>query len=183
MLNIVTPCSRPKNLKIIEESINIPHEYFNWFVVFDSDQIPDCYIPPIAQAYCYKQKGSIVGHAQRNFALNLIDNGYVYFNDDDTVVHPMLWSSIEKIILKNTHDFISFDQKEKNGNHRLFGYNIKVDHIDSHNFIVHSDLCKNIRFYIDRYNADGYFATECFRLSQAPIYINKYLSVYNVLTQ
>jgi hypothetical protein len=181
ILNIITPCSRPENLKTIEESINIPREYFKWFIVFDNDEIPDCYIPPIAQAYCYKQKGSIVGHAQRNFALDLIDHGYIYFNDDDTVIHSMLWDRIEKNVINNTHDFISFDQKEKSGKHRLFGNNIKVDHIDSHNFIVHSQLCQNVRFDISKYNADGYFATECFRLSKSPLYIPEYLSIYNAL--
>lgn len=181
MLNIITPCSRPENLKTIEKSINIPREYFKWFIIFDNNKIPDVYIPSIAQAYHYTEKGSVAGHAQRNFALSLIDNGYIYFNDDDTLIHPMLWTAIEKIILNNTHDFISFDQKQKNGKHRLYGYNIKVNHIDSHNFITHSDLCKNIRFHSNRYNADGYFATDCAKLSRSPIYIAQYLSVYNYL--
>jgi len=181
MLNIITPCSRPENLKIIEESINIPSQYFRWFIIFDDYRIPDCYIPKIAQAYYHKELNSIAGHAQRNFALDMIEDGYVYFNDDDTIIHPMLWTSINKIIINNTHDFICFNQKEKDGQHRLFGFNIQVGHIDSHNFIVHGNLCKNIRCHIDRYDADGYFATGCFRLSQSPVYINQYLSVYNPL--
>jgi hypothetical protein len=181
MLNIITPCSRPENLKTIEASINIPPAHYKWWIIFDNDKIPDCYIPPLAYVYAHTNPQSIVGHDQRNFALNIIENGYVYFNDDDTTIHPMLWQNIEYTMINQTNDFISFDQQWHNQTHRLSGSNIKVDHIDSHNFIVHSDLCKNIRFYIDRYNADGYFATQCFALSESPIYIPKYLSVYNAL--
>jgi hypothetical protein len=181
MINIITPCSRPENLKTIEASINIPSKYYKWWIVFDDDKIPDCYIPALASVYAHKNPQSIVGNAQRNFALDMIDDGYIYFNDDDTVIHNMLWASIQNIIINHTNDFISFDQQWHNQTHRLSGSNIKVNHIDSHNFLIHSKLCKHTRFYINRYNADGYFATECFALSESPTYIPKYLSVYNAL--
>jgi hypothetical protein len=179
MLNIVTPCSRPENLAFIEKSINIPLKDYRWIIVFDMASIPNTYIPHNAETYCYQQEGSIVGHAQRNFALNLIQEGHIYFNDDDTLLHPELWKNIEDIL--EYHDFISFDQANKNLSLRLIGSNIKVDYIDSHNFIVSKSLCKNIQFYINRYNADGYFATDCYANASSPIYINKVLSIYNQL--
>ena len=39
-INIVTPCSRPKNIQTIFESICIPLENYHWYVVFDLDYIP-----------------------------------------------------------------------------------------------------------------------------------------------
>ena len=34
-LNIITPCSRPENLRIISESINIQKENYRWIFVYD----------------------------------------------------------------------------------------------------------------------------------------------------
>lgn len=177
-LNIITPCSRPENLRHIEKSILIPRNQFRWIIVFDNDVIPNVYIPAIAEAYCYHQNGSTVGHAQRNFGLDLVRSGLVYFNDDDTVIHPDLWNNIKD---KTDHDFISFAQANKNGSLRLTGNSIKLHHIDSHNFIVDHSICKNIRFYIDRYDADGYFAVDCYRQAKNSIYIPIVLSIYNQL--
>jgi hypothetical protein len=182
LLNIITPCNRPQNLKLIEQSINIPDKYYEWIVVFDREKIPtDYYIPQKCKTYAYTQNGSVVGHAQRNFALDTIDSGYIYFNDDDTLIHPHLWENVSDILLSSKHDFISFDQANKDNTLRLVGSNIQINHIDSHNFIVKQNICKNIKFYIDKYNADGYFATDCYALSNNPIYISKILSIYNAL--
>lgn len=178
MFNIITPCSRPQNLPLIETSINIPRNQFRWIIVFDSETIPNVYIPSISEPYAYKQNGSVVGHAQRNFALNLVTDGHIYFNDDDTIIHQDLW---ENIYDKFNYDFISFSQANKDGSLRLKGNQIVLHKIDSHNFIVHKNLCKNIKFYIDKYDADGYFAMDCYRLSKNPIYIDKILSIYNAL--
>ena len=177
-LNIITPCARPKNLEIIEKSINIPKGNFRWIVVFDSNTIPNFYIPSIAEAYCYKQKKSKFGNAQRNFALDLIEKGHVYFNDDDTIIHPELWQNIKN---KNEYDFISFTQAAKNKKIRLIGNKIAVGSIDSHNFIVNHKICKDIRFEITNYCADGVFASHCYKKSNNILFMNKVLSIYNFL--
>jgi hypothetical protein len=178
-LNIITPCSRPENLIKIEDSINIPKESYRWIIVYDSEiPLDKSLIPKNAELSLYKDKNSIVGHAQRNFALDLVKEGYVYFNDDDTLLHPELWDSIKDI---NNVDFISFKQNHKNGDLRLIGDNINVGYIDSHNFIVKYDVIDSTKFYIDRYDADGFFAVECYKKSIYKLYINKVLSIYNLL--
>ena len=88
-LNIITPCSRPHNLQKIYESINIPKENYRWIIVFDAKDIPDNI--PNCEPYAIKVENSIVGNGQRNYALNLIKTGWIYFNDDDTTIHPKLW--------------------------------------------------------------------------------------------
>jgi hypothetical protein len=178
MINIITPCSRPLNLLRIAGSINIPADQYRWLVVFDGDTRPNVNLPNNAEYYEHKDALSTSGNSQRNFALDLIDNGLVYFNDDDTIIHPDLWDNIKD---KTDHDFISFAQAHKNGSLRLSGKNIAVDHIDSHNFIVDHSICKNIRFPIDRYDADGYFAVDCYRQAKNSIYIPMVLSIYNQL--
>ena len=96
---------------------------------------------------------SKVGHSQRNFALDLIEKGHVYFNDDDTLIHPELWENIKDL----DNDFITFYQELKNGMLRLRG-NVRLAHIDSHNFIISRDLIADTKWVVNRYDADGVFA-------------------------
>lgn len=123
-----------ENLHTIN-TINIPIENYRWIVVFDLDILPDSiYIPENCECYLYRDSKSIAGHAQRNFALNLITDGHVYQNDDDTAIHPELWDSIKYL---NDADFISFAQLDGDLHCvRLPGNVIQLRHIDSHNFIV-----------------------------------------------
>jgi len=177
-LNIITPCSRPKNLKTIEDSINIPQSNFRWIIVFDGSCIPkDIYIPKNCEAYSVQDNRSVSGNAQRNFALDIIKDGWVYFQDDDTTLHQDLWDNIKD----SSADFISFRQNHKNGLCRLDGETIIAGHIDSHNFIAQMSIIKDNRWIIDKYDADGYFAPLVYRLSHSSVKIPKVLSVYNSL--
>jgi hypothetical protein len=177
-LNIVTPCSRPQNLTAISESIkqSIPEGKYRWIVVFDADEVPD-EIPDNCEAYAIRNPQSTVGHAQRNHALDLIENGHIYFNDDDTLIHPELWEWVSG----HKVDFISFSQCHKDGSFRLKGDNVSVCNIDSHNFIVSADIAKDVRFVIDKYEADGIFAEQCYSKSSTKVFIDKVLSIYNQL--
>ncbi|MFN5250886.1 MAG: glycosyltransferase family A protein [Bacteroidota bacterium] len=174
VLNIITPCSRPQNLQKIAESINIPRENYRWIVVHDSETIPDS--PDNCEAYAVKVDGSQSGHGQRNYALDLIKEGHVYFNDDDTLIHPDLWDNIKDL----DADFIHFRQDDKNGL-RLLGINVEVGSIDSHNFIVKSDIIGQDRWILNRYDANGYFAKAMYNKAKTKKYIPKVLSFYNLL--
>lgn len=180
LLNIITPCTRPENLRLIEQSINIPESNYRWIIILDKPEISkEYYVPKKCEFYNYQERDSVYGNAQRNFALKIIDCGHIYFNDDDTIIHKNLWSNIENLL--PTYDFISFDQEEKDGSKRLFGSNIKLHYIDSHNFIVKHELVGNQIFDINKYFSDGIFAINCYKLAKKPIYIKKILSTYNAL--
>lgn len=174
LINIITPCSRPQNLQLIAESINIPRENYRWIVVHDSEFIPDS--PENCESYAVKVGGSQSGNGQRNFALNLVKQGYVYFNDDDTLIHPDLWDNIKDL----DADFIHFMQDDENGL-RLEGKEIEIGKIDSHNFLVNSDIIGDDRWILDRYDADGHFAITMYQKAKSKIYIPKVLSFYNAL--
>lgn len=174
-LNIITPCSRPHLLKKVAESINLPKENYKWIVVFDSNTVPNDI--PECEPYCIKDVNSVSGNAQRNLAIDLVTDGYIYFNDDDTIVHPELWNNIKDL----DNDFISFDQIWKSGEHRLSGKTIRLNYVDSHNFIVNASLVDNERFVLGRRDADGIFAENCHRKSKSFHYIPKVLSTYNSL--
>ena len=181
MINIITPCIRPENLILINNSINIPKKEYRWIVIFDMDEFSDkSIIPENCEYYFHRNKGSVVGNSQRNFGLDLVKEGYVYFNDDDTTINPYLWDNIKD--LKN--DFISFDQKWNIPNIvsiRLTGNDIMVGNVDSHNFLTTIENIGNTRLLIDQYVSDGIFAEECFKKSKNSIYIHKCLSAYNTL--
>lgn len=177
-INIITPCSRPQNLHNISKSINVPNDRYRWIVVCDSDILPDIkYIPDNCEIYCFKDINSISGNAQRNFAIDLVTNGYLYFNDDDTILHPQLWDSI----LELNNDFIHFAQIWKDGKLRLTGEKIELAKVDSHNFLVSIDLVENVRWILNKYEADGYFAIDCHQKSKNSIYLPQILSIYNFL--
>ena len=180
-LNIITPCSRPENLISIGLSINIPLDNFRWIVVFDADEVPDLSVSKSqfknTEFYAHRNINGCSGNSQRNFALDLVEDGYVYFQDDDTTMHQDLWENIKDL----SQDFIHFNQSFADGNLRLNTAKVGVGYIDSHNFIVSMKLIGDLRWQIDKYEADGIFAEKCIEKKPSYISINKTLSIYNSL--
>lgn len=176
-ITIVTPCTRIENLYKIANSLQtIPKKNRRWLVIFDLPGVPDN-IPKEGEYYAMWKKGSVVGNAQRNYALDKITEGWIYFNDDDTIIHKDLWKNIKDL----DNDFISFMQENKEGKLRLQGDKIELNHIDSHNFIFSFSLLGNTRMIENKYNADGIFAEEIKKKSINSFYIPKVLSTYNAL--
>lgn len=177
-INIITPCVRPENLHKISKSINIPKENYRWIVVCDSEQLPNSdLVPDNCEVYIHKNPISMAGNDQRNFALSMVKSGHLYFNDDDTTIHPELWDTVKDL----NNDFISFTQNEKSGQMRLKGDTIWYCHVDSHNILVSNDLVGDIKWHLDNYGADGRFAVDMFERCNNYLYIPKVLSIYNTL--
>lgn len=176
-LNIITPCTRSNNLFEIAKSINIPPEQYRWIVVFDALEVPSD-IPKECETYAVRVEGSVFGNGQRNYAIDMVEKGHLYFNDDDTTIHPDLWENIKDL---ESTQFISFSQVNKDGSFRLRGDIIGNGYIDSHNFVVSKECVGDRRWLLNRYEADGLFANECFRGSKSWKFIPKVLSVYNSL--
>lgn len=175
-INIITPCVRPKNLKKIAKSINIPKSNYKWIVVCDRNFYPYLgYIPFNCRIYYYKDPNSISGNVQRNFALKKVNKGYVYFNDDDTIIHPELWENVKS----RKEDFIYFKQQFNNS--PRFSEEVKLGNIDSHTFLVSTSIISDLKWELRLYEADFLFAMECYNRAKTKIFINKELSVYNAL--
>lgn len=180
-INIITPCSRPENLIKIGLSINIPLENFRWIIVFDADEVPELSVSKDnfknTEFYAHKNSNGCSGNSQRNYALDLVDDGYVYFQDDDTLMHKDFWESVKNF----NADFISFNQAFPNGVLRLIAGRTDVGFIDSHNFILKKSIIGNTRWEIDNYCADGIFADTCAKKTNDLVFLDKVLSIYNVL--
>ena len=182
ILTIITPCSRPENLHIVKDSIFKQKWKFNfkWVIVHDSEYIEIELFPELnIYQFNHYDSNSVVGHAQRNFALNLIAKGLVYFLDDDTILHPNFSKAIFEI---NTNvDFIHFPQSYKNETIRISGAEVEVDKIDTGSFLFDIELAKDVSFDVFKYNADGYFAKDIYAKANNTVYINYPLSYYNYL--
>jgi len=184
-LSIITPCTRPQNLMRIKESI--PFEYVHeWIIVYDESKVVN---PHLFQDERIKEYGcqgySMVGNIQRNYGLDRITGDtYVYFLDDDTIMHPDLPTLLQTI---EPGHIYTFDQQRSNQEFPytdcLKGNKIEMFGIDTAMCLIDSSLCKKIRWETDEYAADAIFIAECYSSNPNTwIYVNRTLSYYNYVT-
>lgn len=172
-ITIVTPCSRPNNLSAMASSIQSGRKLFNliWMVILDGGEHPN----------------SVFGNQQRNDALNTITSGWVYFLDDDNLIHPDFFSILLDAIKEqpNVQGF-AFDQIMQNGKIRLLASpdTMHVGHIDMAQVCMRRKLIGDIRFYPSRYESDGIFIEAIYQSNpKVWKFINKPLCYYNELRE
>jgi glycosyltransferase involved in cell wall biosynthesis len=189
-ITIITPCIRPNNLYKIKESINF--DYVNeWLIIYDKKKInenPNLFLNDDnknkIKEYLYEGDGRS-GNPQRNFALDNIKNTntYLYFLDDDNIIHPDLYNLLDNI---DNNKIYTFDQSRPDNvfpyKTLLPGNKIELYNIDSAMILIDYNICKNIRWDLFKYNADGIYIMECYSSNKNKwIYINKTLSYYNYI--
>lgn len=182
---IVTPCSRPQNLPAIYQSIlqfkaktKLDVE---WIVIFDGAVPPN--LPDLGDTHILGLElhgKCVVGVQQRNLSLELFDDGYLYYVDDDNILHPDFYL-IERYLNEN---ILILDQVAKNGRRRVAKHkNVRVGRIDTAQFVIYRPLVKKERFLLV-YEADGMFITDLLNShSENFLYLNSQhgLSYYNYL--
>ena len=163
-LTIITPCSRPQNLPAMAESIKPGRSMFDviWMVVFDNGEC----------------KESVVGNYQRNCALDAITDGWVYFLDDDTIIHPDFFSELAKA---NT-SAVAFEQDLGTWVRKVVPSEMRVCHIDMGQVTIRREIIGDIRFALSVYEADGIFVESIYKNNpNAWSFIDKPLCYYNKL--
>jgi len=179
-ITIITPCSRPQNLQDIFASLNF--EYIEkWIIVYDTTnnrtytkQFSEH--PSILEEECCDP--GVTGNAQRNHGLRIVKEGFVYFLDDDNIVHPDLWAVIPTL---DEDYFYTWDQNTFD--RYIEGHTINTGCIDTSMFIVPKKICKNLKWLtFDRYFADAFFIKTIYEHNaNKHIYIPKTLCYYNRL--
>jgi hypothetical protein len=177
-LTIITPCCRQENIPILYTSI--PFDKIDkWIIVYDTSRdrtytrLYDGH-PQIVEVEC---NAGVSGNPQRNYGMTLVDDGFIYFLDDDNIVHPEFGSIISQL---QCRCFYTFDQQRRNS--ILRGHTIKVGRIDTAMFIIHKQHIKDITWITSRYNADGVFIRDiAHRNNGAHIYLNKVGCYYNFI--
>lgn len=189
MFNIVTPVSRPDNLPLIYDGIKNYGNLITWWVVYDSDALSYSEIQKGARLFESEywisqssENGGVTGSRQRNKALDCVEDGWVYFLDDDNLLHQDLIHTIllNRINNPDIQGYI-FNQLMEKGIRIGSPENTKVTHIDTAQFCLRRDLIGDLRFK-DDYCADGYFIEELYNKNKDKfIFLNKELSYYNRL--
>jgi hypothetical protein len=155
---LITPCTRPQNLLIIYESIKPYIFLYNirWIIVYDMEVIPASPFPdePWIEKYQHQRPGGIAGHAQRNFALNLIKEGFVWQLDDDNIVHPRFFEILTNAIISSGKPLLFFWQTIKHSQTRSLDF--RVGYIDNAQFIIDIKTLGELRYDETDYNADGH---------------------------
>ena len=179
-LTLITPSYRVNNLLEIKKSINF--EYIEeWIIVYDGSKIINN--PHLFEnqennkikEYIYKcEDGGISGNPQRNYALSKITNpnALMYYLDDDNIIHPNFYKLLNII---DNNKIYTFNQCN-----RIKGNNVNVGNIDTAMVILPYNLCKNVRWVLNKYESDGIYIKECYdKNKNQHIYVDNDLCYYN----
>tara|TARA_R100000005_G_scaffold95756_1_gene78608 strand:- start:1681 stop:2265 length:585 start_codon:yes stop_codon:yes gene_type:complete len=188
MVHILTPCSRPENLDIIQESI--PEEC-NWIIAYMADK-DDKERAGVTQ-YHTNIKYAPYGHRLRNYILNnhkFADTDWIYFLDDDNIIKDDWYINVKEHL---NQDFVimTWGQIYKDGSHRVDStYIPKIYTTDTACFMVKWKDIKDIRWG-DKSEADGQYAYDCAKRGDVLELIDtkhptghgsKYLAYYNYIS-
>ena len=197
LINIITRCSRTKNLLKVKDSIFNQSSHVKWYVYFDTlhlkdidaDLLTELQDPNIKITFKKSIPGDY-GHQFINDAIDLIQDGWIYVLDDDSILHEDFISTLTTYISENPDkkafifnqkvdgkDFTKLDVRLANPE------NMKVQLIDMAQFLLRRDLISTNRLKMCDYKADGYFIENVYESSKEDFFfINKILCYYNFLT-
>jgi len=190
-IDIITPCTRGENLDTINNSLveGMGDISYKWIVVIDGKNPGDLGIQlqlyPNTKYYAHSSENfrlGLSGNPQRNFGISKAKGDYLYFLDDDNILHPSLF--------KNTRDLLDGDkavivnQVWPNGQIRLTAHptHMDVGGIDTAQGIIPRYMLEDIRWDVHNYCADGVLYNQIFkRFPDKFIFVNSGLSFYNYL--
>ncbi len=144
-LTVVTPVIRPHNLSRIQRSIKLFESYFKvrWILALDEQFTRPEDIKVSADVIFTEPHGS-AGDRQRNQAAQYINGGWVYYLDDDNVVHPKLPFQARKHIdsYPGILCFV-FNQVYNDGQLRLDVTKVEKGTVDTACLLIHSSIIKD----------------------------------------
>ena len=191
MINIITRCTRPNNLRDIYKSICTDLFEINWYILFDTNGVKELdvellsYLSDKAIFRFKKGNKNDYGLSLINDILDEIDDGWIYILDDDNIIHENFYIELNKYIDNPYAEGFIFSQKI-NGldftglDVRLaLPENVKVGGIDMAQFLLHRKLIKNNKFP-NCYVGDGEFITKLYSENTKEfIFIEDELCYYN----
>lgn len=187
-INIITPCYRTQNLSKIFDSITgspiFKQMNIKWYIIFDGRKVTR--IPNwlnnhrfIITDIC--NKDGISGNQLRNRALDMINDneGWVYFLDDDNLLHPDYLLKINHIINNDSKIEGILTSQQLPGSIRLAN-KVDVGFIDTAQFTLKRKLIGNLRWKEYVYDADGIFIKELYdKNKKSFIVVDDTLCYYN----
>lgn len=120
-LVVITPCCRPELLRYVYDSVRFSI-VTRWIIVFDADQVPRENVPaallhdPHITLAATHVDNSRYGNAQRHLGLQIArtlyfeDDPFIYFLDDDNIVHPAFYDLFQQVMWRRGV-FYTFNQR------------------------------------------------------------------------
>jgi len=177
MIYIITPCTRPQNLSLMQPTI--PNEC-EWIIVYDKSVENKLTISG-AKILDSPYTGHF-GNSNRNYALNNLDfkdSDWIYILDDDNIIHPDWYTSVKEVI-NGDYNMITWGQLNKDDSIRLEPTSSPApDEIDTACYMVRGKIMKSLRYRL-LYEADGIMAKECSCWGNL-LMLDQYLCYYNYL--
>jgi hypothetical protein len=147
-LTIVTPCHRQHNLDKVFDSIQF-EKITRWMIVYDPTKPVPIHQkfnhPKISEFHMdFSEPWSWCGNSQRDYALDKIQSGWIYFLDDDNIMHNGFWDIVSTVSLPY---FYTFDMQKVNSDEiNLTGNFIVQGLIDTSMFLIHKDHVKTTKW-------------------------------------
>ena len=162
MLTIITPCTRQENLARIYNSIHFDL-IDKWYIIYDTSNKKNKYVhrylghPKIVESFC--PASGKYGNPQRNVAIHFVKEGFVYYLDDDNIIHPELWNTVSKL---DPDKFYSWNQQRNQHGVEYKSDNFQQVNIDTAQFIAPKHLIEDIFWDTQAYEADTLFFRELY---------------------
>ena len=193
--SIITRCTRLGNIECVKNSVfsnTTENTKIDWHIVFDTKMLKDIDAELLNRlddenTTLHFRKGDGWGLSQLNDIIKSVD-GWIYHLDDDNLLHPDFYKSIESNYKKNP-DTLAFIFSQWVGGIDFSGLetreakpeNVAVGKIDLAQWLIHSDLHEN-QEYGSGYVADGEFITQLYKnVASKFTFINEVLCNYNAL--
>ena len=110
----------------------------------------------------------------KQLALNIINEGILYFLDDDNIMHPFFWHLTD--YFKSGHLY-TFNLLYQNGK-ILYGNNPTPPNIDTSQYVFDRSIVKDIKFELNNYAADGIFINTLYENNKSNTFYFNYIAAY-----
>ena len=192
-ISVITRCTRLQHLPTIQKSVFSSNEIeVNWHIIFDTSVLKDVDFKvleslkgPNTSLHIIKGTPGDLLYPQSMEVVKQINEGYIYYLDDDNILHPEFLETVSKETCNSKiYTFDQFvDGKDFTGlDYRIASpENTKYQGIDLAQLLFHHSVFKDYEFIGD-YTADGYLAEKIYNENPNWFkFLNKTLCYYNYL--
>jgi glycosyltransferase involved in cell wall biosynthesis len=155
-----------------------------WWIVFDMDWSEEAHriIQDLTAANVRVKtmfiKNHTWGNVQRNAAINFIKDDFIYFLDDDNIIHPELYENLLQAHAQVNKKVYLVKQDVEDD---IRGIDPRQCYIDLAQMVVHRRMFDEMPF-VNLHDADGIFIEHWHKTSPGDFcFIHKPLAYYNKL--